>query len=208
MIVIFDLDYTLLDTKAFKEGIVAAISAHGPSIEEVREAQEGAMNRNPDGTGYYDPDLHIRLLLHRFVDKRIADDAREAIEDVIRHTDEYLYPGAADLLHRLHAKGIKLVLITFGNKQFQMRKVKQSGIDKMFDEVIATLEDKGKVLHKFVGDEDVVVVNDNGVETMAMREVEPSFRYIVKKGPKGLPENVDLPVVESFEEVERFILGG
>lgn len=204
--VIFDFDHTLLDTHRFKEAIVGAIAVFGPAKEEVRNAHERSMGRREDRTGIYDPDRHIELLRESFPDDESMQKARTAIDGVLESTGDFLYPGVEGFLGRLKARGYRLILLTFGNEEWQKKKVGNSGISGYFDDVIATSGSKGEVLKEIAcGGEPVFVVNDNPRETRDMMEEAPELHYVIKCGPKCMDDGLDIPVVDTFGELEQLI---
>lgn len=135
---------------------------------------------------------------------RFKDDYFSGGDEVLARTGEYLYPGAITFLSRLRSAGARMVLLTFGEVAWQTAKIDRSGLRLYFDEVIATAEEKKNIIGRFRGDQ-AVVINDNGVETAAMMAVAPEFRYILKRGPKGVPDGLSCPIVDTFEEVEKLL---
>lgn len=207
MNIIFDFDHTLLDTHRFKEAIVDKVAAFGPSAEEVRDAHERSMGRRDDRTGIYEPDRHIELLRESFPDDESMRKARLAIYDVLENTGDHLYPGAEDLLKRLKDRNFHLVLLTFGNEKWQKEKVDRSGISGYFDEVMTTAGPKGRILKETAcGGDPVIVINDNLRETEDMMRSAPGLHYVVKRGLNEADVNPDVPVVDTFGELERFIM--
>ena len=205
MIIIWDLDYTLLDTVKFKEALSEAVTSCGPSAERYEQTYDRIVKR--DGKAYdYDPDVHLEALRDDFPDEKSFAEARSRIDEVLSRTEEYLYPGSVELLKKLHGAGAKQILLTLGNEKWQEAKVKHSGLADLFDGVVATGKKKGTVIRDFAAEgEEVVVVNDNGEEMKEMMEQMPEFRYILKEGPKRFPEGLKLPTGRTIEDVERLI---
>jgi hypothetical protein len=82
-------------------------------------------------------------------------------------------------------------------------KIEKSGLGDFFDRIITTGRGKTEILQTLSDDPDTVVVNDNGEEVRAMIAAEPRFRYIVKRGPKGLPYGLDAQVCDTFDDILR-----
>ncbi|MEK9152439.1 MAG: HAD family hydrolase [Patescibacteria group bacterium] len=135
---------------------------------------------------------------------KFKDDYFSRGDDVLARTGEYLYPGAIEFLGRLRSSGARMVLLTFGEVAWQTAKVDRAGLRPYFDEVIATIDEKKNVIGSFRGGE-VVVINDNGHETAAMMAAAPEFKYILKRGPKGVPEGLACHIVDTFDEVEKLL---
>ncbi|MBI4457785.1 hypothetical protein HY633_02375 [Candidatus Uhrbacteria bacterium] len=135
---------------------------------------------------------------------RFKEDFFSHGEEVLARTGDYLYPGAVEFLSRLRGTSARMILLTFGDIAWQTAKVDRAGLRPYFDEVIATAEEKKNIIGRFRG-ADVVVINDNGVETAAMMAAVPEFRYILKRGPKVIPESLDCDIVDTFDEVEKLL---
>jgi hypothetical protein len=72
----------------------------------------------------------------------------------------------------------------------------------MFDEVLATEKKKVGLIRTLAeGGEPVIVVNDNGAEIKEMMAAAPEFKYILKRGPKPVPEDLKLPEGKDIPEI-------
>ncbi len=202
---LFDLDYTLLDTEAFKKALEAAVvSTQRPSVEDFRAAYGTVAEK----TGMFDAESFFAELKDAFSDDYAAAEARAAFEHVLTETERYLYPEAKELLEVLRRhKGATVDLMTFGNERWQRAKVEHSGLDQLFDEKIFTDQDKSTILRDAgSGEEKVIVVNDNGEELRRMIAAVPEYTYILKKGPKPVPmELASLPTAETMQELAALL---
>ena len=205
MIVILDLDYTLLDTGAFKEVLVDELAALDVPREEVLKSYTDLADRQGPAYGY-DPDLQLELL-EKWLDGPRAAQAAQRLEAAARGAARFLYPGTAEFLNGLKGAGARLVLLTLGNRAWQRLKVEGAGLEGFFDRVEVTERPKTEVLAGLAGEDDkVFVVNDNAAELRAMREAVPDFRYIAKLGPTPPPAGFDLPVCRTYDEITELIL--
>src|SRR3989338_7130190 len=158
MKVIFDLDYTLLDTARFKE-----------KLAEIFSEQDF----------FDDYDKYFKA------------------EGVNFDYDKYLLPDAENVLKYFQDCGHELILITFGNKNWQAEKVKYLSIGRYFDRVIFEENDKSQSEYlKALGqtNDEVLIINDNIREAKEMLE-------ILKKGKlcKGEVRLVKGPYSEGEE---------
>jgi FMN phosphatase YigB (HAD superfamily) len=213
MTIIWDLDYTLLDTVAFKKALKEAVTALGVSPERYEQTYAEVVKR--EGKTYdYDPAAHVEALRSDLGgdDGRMAE-ALSRIDAVLARTEEFLYPGSVEMLRRYQDAGARQVLLTLGNERWQEAKVSHSGLAALFDEVRAVGKGKADALREIAAREErVYVVNDNGEEMRAMMEEAatwrgedvPELRFILKKGPKPVPEGLDLPQAE-LDEIEKLL---
>ncbi|MFA6603881.1 MAG: HAD family hydrolase [Patescibacteria group bacterium] len=193
MKIVFDLDYTLLDTAKFKEALAEAYTSQGVSRERYEETYRAVVKR--EGKVYdYDPEVQLKMLGADLGGPEAVAEVRRRIGDVLASTEKYLYPGSRELLAELRRHGGKLALMTLGNEKWQRAKIEHSGLADLFDEVVATEDKKVGVVRSLAeGGEPVIVVNDNGAEMREMMAVAPEFKYVLKCGPKSVPEDLKLP---------------
>ncbi len=201
MKIVFDLDYTLLDTVRFKEALVAATGVEPAKYER---AYVEAVER---GGGRFDPDILFDILLEDgAMARENAQEVRRSFNEVVHATQEYLYPGAKELLEALRTHDVAVELLTFGNVKWQEEKVKHSGLAGLFGSVCCTDKDKREVVKGLGIDQDkVIIVNDNGKEMEEMMAVAPEYSYVLKKGPKPVSENLQLPIAETMQELATIL---
>lgn len=199
MKIVFDLDYTLLDTVKFKEALLAAT---GVGEKEYIAAYDEVVATN---NGFFDPEK-LFLEMHRrgsFVDGDTMEQAKERFTQVLMGTEKYLYPDAKELLEALAKhKEIVVELMTFGNKKWQQQKVDHSGLRALFNAVHCVDEEKKNVISRAgEGHDKVIVVNDNGKEMDEMHDAAPEYVYIFKKGPKPAPTKCGPLAAETMLEL-------
>jgi len=222
MTIIFDLDYTLLDTVKFKDALREAVTSLGVSAERYEETYKQIVKR--EGRAYdYDPDAHLEALRADFGKPEAIVEARARIDGVLARTEEFLYPGSVEMVRKYRDAGARVVLLTMGNEQWQEAKAKHSGLAELFDRVVTVGKGKSEALRGFaLEDSEVIIVNDNGSEMKEMMgEVDkwrlasaekgsaekiPKMKFIMKRGPKPVPTGLALEPKE-LNEVERIIDG-
>lgn len=200
--IVFDLDYTLLDTVKFKEALVVATGVDEKAYEAAYAA---AVARNK---GLFDPAVLFAELKERaLLTGQDVAPARERFDAVLTTTEQYLYPQAKEMLESLrrHPEA-KVELMTFGNAEWQKAKVEHSGLKDLFHDVLYAEKDKKEFVRNLrEGDEKVVIVNDNGKEMEEMMNAAPEYAYIIKKGPKAIPEDLRLPTAETIEALAALL---
>jgi phosphoglycolate phosphatase-like HAD superfamily hydrolase len=199
---ILDFDYTLFDTAAFRDSIrdgLAAVGVDAGSFDATYAAvlADGGMERR------YSPQDHASYLA-RLCGGDAADYAA-SIRATADGCGRHLYPGALAFLDRLRDAGYEIRLLTCGDTEWQLQKVAGCGLDGVFEDIVATPEPKGRSLARAVAGaaQDVVVINDNPDEMLAMASSFPRFRYLLKRGPMVPPEDFPFPIGEDFDELFR-----
>lgn len=203
MTIVFDLDYTLIDTAAFKEALAASLESCGVARRNFWETYEQT-SKATEKICDYEPERHLEALAGRMSCGK--NEALRRIESVVDRMPEFIMPGAIPLLDRLASRA-KRVLFTHGNVSWQKRKVARSGLADRFDEMIFASEEKMKH-REALGrlEPPVVMVNDDGREIDDLRKAFPEFRMIAVRGPKPLPTDPSASVCENLEEVYKKIM--
>jgi FMN phosphatase YigB (HAD superfamily) len=180
MVFIFDLDYTLLDTKRFKEKLAGIF---------YKENFLADYNKHFKGEGVnFDKEIYFRILRKQsLIDENREKELRQKIAALIKGLKKYLYPEVEKILKHLRKNGNIMILATFGDKKWQAEKVKKLKIKKNFDRVV--FEDKNKnkssLLKKLKkSPEKILIINDNAKETKEMTIIlgERAEVFLVK-GP-------------------------
>ncbi|MFH0956101.1 MAG: NIF family HAD-type phosphatase [Candidatus Falkowbacteria bacterium] len=157
MKIIFDLDYTLLDTEKFKKKMADIFSQEDFKADYEKYFKKQGIN--------FDFDEYLAILNDEGrIDNKREKKLRLEIEELISHIDNYLRPDAENVLKYFKDSGAELILITFGNKKWQERKVKNLTIAKYFDNIIYEEQEKYKSEYlKSLSDgkEEILIINDN-----------------------------------------------
>ncbi|MBI2410516.1 MAG: HAD family hydrolase [Candidatus Kerfeldbacteria bacterium] len=164
MQLIIDFDYTLFDTECLRRKLVAALHV---SEDEYRKA-EAELKK----TQLYTLEAHMQLLAGYPLQKayHIVDDAQDCV-----------YPDAIAFLEQITVeKGKRIMLFSFGNPQWQRRKIDGSGLVHFFDDIV--LVDTAKELHieqlNIASGSDTLYISDRGSEIDRMKQVLPSIQTI------------------------------
>jgi len=130
MLVIFDLDDTLIDTLSAQIAARERIMRHF-----ALEPSNAAMDRWQRAAQFFDPEdfAHVLPLVIPGLHSPVVD-----VEDLRRLywacevENITLKPGVAALLRRLEELGTAMALVTGGPREVQERKVKRLGLEKYF----------------------------------------------------------------------------
>ena len=170
MILLFDLDNTLLDTEKFKKD-KSFIFGLSPEENKIH----GDLLFKNKGL-HYNPKTHLQFLLKSGRIK--TETGRRKIEHryqkLVEEIDRYLFPEAEKTLAYLKKQGHRLILMTLGDPSLQKSKVDNSRIKKYFEKTIYETKDKSK--NKFIKQlarlkQDILIINDKASEAMAIKNM-------------------------------------
>lgn len=138
--------------------------------------------------------------------KRALSAAPNAAE-VVSRMSEFVFPEAEIVLGRLRAEEWALALLTFGDPEWQERKLTYSGLLPYFDHVVYTAEPKAARAAEFLSwARPLIFVNDHGGELDALRQALPDAMLIAVRGPKPAPADPGIPVCVGLDEVYKRIV--
>lgn len=170
MIIIFDLDYTLFDTARFKRDGLALFF----NMSQAEFKNYYKINFKDKGVNY-SPKEHLRILGWKH--KEMMAKLNEFDDWLEKEISRYLFPEANKILNRFKQAGHKIILATFGDKEFQEQKISALKINDLsarefFDEVIISNKIKAELeeLKRFQG-EDILLVDDNLKEALELKGI-------------------------------------
>lgn len=214
MLIIFDLDYTLLDTKNFKTGLAKAL---GLAADEFNDSYKKYFK---DRAMPYNVEKHIEYLGSGTVETGAA--RKERLKDFFLEIDKYLFADAENALKKLKLGGHKLLLLTFGDADWQKQKVDNLKIKKYFDEIIYTNKGKGEAdelrelmcrmeetktpltpLCEKGGTEEILIVNDNAKECLEIKKSLGCGEIFLVDGPyaDNCEHNLE---IRKLEDIDKF----
>lgn len=208
MLVILDLDYTLLDTTAFKRALIASLEPMGVSSDEFFETYGIVAHAIPGKHGY-SFEAQAKVLHEKYgYDEAEVLKRLTSVYDIL---PSFLYPDSTPFLEFLKEKGIPAVLFTWANPEHQEAKVKNLRIEQYLSKIIITNEAKGTAeLDLGVPESEWVFINDNPRELRDLAARYPAarmIRIVRPDGKKFSPEEdmLDVPTFESFERVKLLL---
>ena len=167
MIIIFDLDYTLLDTGRLHQKLAEIFDQENYRADYQAHFKNKGVN--------FDGEKYLEILkAEGRIDRAREKELRLKLDELAENTEEYLKAGAGAVLEQLKAEGNKLVLVTFGNEKWQKNKVKNLSIKKYFAEIVFEEREKGK--SEFLkslseSGEEILIINDNLSEAVEMKKL-------------------------------------
>lgn len=131
--VIFDLDDTLINTWPWhRQAMDAALKPYGVQLADLDPTKLHYIvgRRTRDAFEYLRHELGVSASVIEL------ENARRPIFDALHGASMSLLPGAKELLERLKASGLRLVLVSSGKEHYVVSVLKKWQIDKYFDDII------------------------------------------------------------------------
>lgn len=190
MIILFDLDNTLIDTQRIKREIFYDTAVvYGLSIDDAKEIYKSV--RNIDGKVILSPQSFATAMA-----KKVGRSA-EVIESKMYEKLNILgkslcLDGAGELLERSKKENLDMYIMTLGVHAWQEEKIQCTGLDEYFPKekrilpAIDLSEKDAKVvaLKNFFGikihEEKSILFNDKPAETAQLLEAYPNMKAFVR----------------------------
>jgi len=205
MILLFDLDRTLINTEEFKKGLC---DIFGISSKEYNSHVDLFFREK---FIHYSPEAHISLLkklgnIKTTYEKKQIDNLYKKL---LRKTDIYLFPEVKNLLARLKKQKHTLVLITLGAPSSQKRKVESFGLKKYFDKII--YETKNKSENNFIKklknlNQEILIINDKADESLAIKKmIGERAKIFLIKSPHSKNTTHNEKIHSNIIEISKFL---
>jgi phosphoserine phosphatase len=206
---ILDLDDTLIETRKIKDYIFSSLKSVGVSRELAEESYQKARSNGVE-TGY-SFDRHAEVLAeYGFNSIQIVKKLREDFQSLDK--TQLLLPGSVELLDWLNSLGERVILTSLGDPEFQKMKIKISGLDSFFQEIILTSSTKIEALAsplKNKKDEEAAwLINDKVGESADLKEKYKDLQVLLKVSP-SLPinsyEQSGFPYFKNLIEIKEYV---
>lgn len=180
MKIFFDFDDTLFDTRAFAESIQGVFEKYGISKELFWSSYQDMKGSFLVGW-CYSPEIQIQKLKqnHSFDAKQL----RAELDRLISETKKFLFSDTEEFLSFFKKNGYVLYILSFGDYDFQMKKICGTGIDKFIEKIIITKVDKAIALREEItNDSDVVWFVDDKIKFIeGVKDVFPKIRTVLMR---------------------------
>ena len=181
MNIYIDFDRTLFNTDKF------LIDLYNVIINSKIDLYEFKKNKLKEKKNGFNP-YNVLEKIH------VNSDIYQKIDELISNCDNYLYSDSEEFLKRLKEKNYNIILLTKGNSDFQIRKVKSTRVYSYFDDVIVTLKKKGKLNLDY---QNSIFIDDNPSEIESIMKRNPKrmiriMRENAKYNDVVIKESVDV----------------
>lgn len=181
MIYITDFDYTLFNTRELIDHLASEFARFGVAPDQFQSALAEVKKE----LGYYDYKKHLEKLVFG---KEYAD-ALEVVDSVLSRASEFLYPDALPFLHRTHQAGHSIFVLTFGQDDWQRKKIIGTQIDG-FVQVHTTTGSKVDALESIGSHgQPIVLVEDSGPNIDKIKAAYPKVVAVWVRRPDGKYRN-------------------
>lgn len=176
-VIVCDLDSTLIDTKKIKEDLFALAEQNGATNVAGVYAHTFAQQ-------LFSLEVFTQAL---FTDSVKAKEYLLQAQQLFQQPHAYTFSGAEDFCASASATHT-LVLLTYGQKEFQLVKLRQSGLQTYFTEIIVTNErSKEKELLRLRAQYGSVLILDNSELVLATAK-KLSIPYVHVQHHEGFKE--------------------
>ena len=181
MNIYIDFDRTLFDTDKFLIDLYNIIVNSKIDLYEFKKIK---LKEKKNGFNPYN-------VLEKM---QVNSDIYQKIDELISNCDNYLYSDSEEFLKKLKEKNYNIILLTKGNSDFQIRKVKSTRVYSYFDDVIVTLKKKGKLNLDY---QNSIFIDDNPSEIESIMKRNPKrmiriMRENAKYNDVVIKESVDV----------------
>ncbi len=206
--VILDFDYTLFDTKAFKQALAGSLKVFGVAAPLFFKFYPQAIVKH-DQQYSYSVSVHLRLL-RRLRPQLNLVTGKKLINKIVSDCAKYLYPETKQFLTNLRQADFKLILATRGDKQWQGHKVTCSGIRPFFSQVLISPTLKVLALKEFTKNfDEVFFVSDHAGELAHIKQKLSQLIPIMKLGGHGSvreARQINMPAFKNLLHIQKYII--
>lgn len=206
--VILDFDYTLFDTAKFKKALANSLYSLGVGSKLFLKFYHQAVHKH-NGQYCYSTKIHIKLLKN-ILPQLSFKEAEKKLNSVVKNSKIFLYPQTNDFLSQLKKNNFRLILVTRGDKYFQGRKLRYSGIKKFFYRIIISPDIKISSIVDLVKNfDEVFFVSDYADELKQIKDSFPQLLPIMKLGGHGnkkTAQGLRVPYFRDLKNIKKFII--
>ena len=187
MNIYIDFDRTLFDTDLFIKDLEDIIESNGITVDKFLKY----VNKDKEnGFNIYS----ILNLMEN--DIKVDSDVYKKIDKIIENSEHYIYSDVYEFVKMCKDKKYRIFVLTKGNGEFQLLKIRNTKLFDYLDGVIVTLQDKGELDLNY---QESIFIDDNPRELESIRLKNP--KRIIRIKRDGAKYNSIL-ASETIEEVE------
>lgn len=179
MKIFVDFDDSLFNTKKFRGQLIRIFLGSGVVRKDFLNTYYDYPKKTAKGLKKYIPEKQIEIL-----EKKTNIDGgklRKDFKKFIQDTKGFVFPDVSGFLKNI--KKNNLYLITYGSTNFQIKKIKNSGLFSKFCKIIITDSDKKAVIKRFVEKKETFIFIDDRIENINLvkKHFPNSFTFLLKR---------------------------
>lgn len=157
--ILLDFDGTLFDTAAFREQIYDVFIKSGYDLQDIRSSWIAeCMDYKYSPEGQFQRLLDIKHSNDKLVKARL--------DNLYAGTKRFVYEDVEDFMTSVDRSKYEVDMLTLGDLDFQARKVKESGLADLFDNIFICDMQKWDFLTNIVKPRDYFVMIDDRADTL------------------------------------------
>ncbi|HBI34362.1 MAG TPA: hypothetical protein DEA43_01580 [Candidatus Moranbacteria bacterium] len=210
MKVFIDFDDVIFNTKKFREDLEALFDSNGVSKEIFQKYYTDPKDQRAIKT--FNPWLQAERI-SRVMDFDV-NKLTEAINEFIFDISRYVFVDVLDFVNMLGSKNIYVV--SYGDLEFQHKKINGSMVDKYLDNIIVTENLKSEIISKIIAEDDmeknekIFFLDDRIEQIRDVKEKFPNIVTILVKRPEGRYQEMQKEdccdyEVHNLKEAEKII---
>lgn len=187
MKIIFDFDHTIFDMTSMHDEIMSGMESLGLSREDYRDVY----SKVTQWKLFTVEDIASKINQHHGLPR---ENIVEVFENVANSCDLYLYDDVHQCCKSLRADGHKLYLLSWGDENWQNKKIESAKVAHHFEEIITVSQLKADCLGEwYKAGERIVLVDDKPAELKAVQDKYPDFHLIRLRRPNGKYSDLETP---------------
>ncbi len=194
MLLFVDFDDTIFNTKEFKRDYISLFQKEGIAKREFDDSYylDGIKGESEKMIKMYDVDAQLKRLesVKGRVLKRLASQIDGFMQDTQKYVFEDFYKFAGNFSHE------QLILISFGSRSFQIKKIRSSGVSSYFSKVVVTDGSKSGYINDIVkekGKEKIILLDDRCDQLINAVQCVKSIIPIRIKRKEGRYSDIETP---------------
>jgi len=193
-----DFDGTLFDTDAFYKEFLGICFKYGITKEKIEEIKNEIFSED----NLYDMDKIVDYLINNYgVSSRIISEVETL------YSNKFVYDDVIVSLEKLKDL-YELIILTYGNINYQVKKINGSNLEKYFTDIIIT--EKNKSLLNNVDYKNSIFIDNNPKEVK--RFVEANSKEVIRirrASDKYSVKDLEVEAVEytNFKDITKDLLG-
>lgn len=200
MKIFLDFDDTLFDTTRtpgkFWEDLVVIMKNGGWSAREIEETAESFSDSAFDKGKLYHYRSHLELLEKKYPRGKLSETLLQT-EAFMENLDRYLFPDVLPFLQKMPKED--MIIITYGDGDFQKAKISGAGIHDLVSEVLVTQGEKVGMIEEWMTEKNLLSHQawfiDDKPRYFSRQSAKYPLKTVLMKRAENVERNADTDFV-------------